>query len=545
VQEGDILVRPRNGLAPSEDPAPSARPAPRDARQYGDWLDAGLGRSHHPPAPDRAARHRRESRRLRRSVHHHRTDPPRLGRRRARTLARRPQVILAAIAAVVAAFATAVLTTAGAAPSSPFQVVGGSIRPATGTPMPPSGTHASLWSNHSSATTTLDGSGRVVLGAIGDYCQGWPTARVVVDGQPVGDTTIVSHTHYGSYPVGAPVGPGRHVVTISLINDLYIPPCDRNIHIGFAWLESAASALSPAPTSAGTLSPVPSPAPTSAGTLIPPPSPTPNSPKPVTGRPGPDNTGVPAGTKLTVHEGDLTIAKDGTVIDGLDIHGYLKIQASNVTVRRSIIRGGYAPGPTIMALVAAYGDHRNFTIEDSTLLAAHPSAYLDGLKGRNFTALRLDISNVVDTSLVFGDNVTIADSWLHGNTYYNPFPLTPDHQTHNDNLQIEGGTNIVVRHNVMEGAHNAAIMVTQNYSRTSNVLVDGNWLSLGGCTVNLSEKGKGPILDFRLQNNRFGPSLGLGGIKDCAVIAPPTSPVTLHNDVYDATGEPVVVRRGV
>lgn len=423
--------------------------------------------------------------------------------------------VLAGTAALAAAAGAVALHTAGAATASPFTVVGGSIRTATGTPTPPSGTHASLWGSRSTASTTLDGSGRVVLGAIGDYCEGWPTVRVTVDGAAVGDTTIVDASRYGNYPVGRPVGAGRHAVVVSFVNDHMTAACDRNVHVGFAAMESTGA---PAPT-----------------------APAPSTPAPTTGRPGPGSTGVPAGTRLTVHEGDLTVTTDGTVIDALDIHGYLKIRADNVTVRRSVVRGGVATGPGFSQLVSAFpGDQVNFVIEDSTLVAAHPSAYMDGLKGSNFTARRLDISNVVDTSLVFGDDVTIEDSWLHGNTHFAPFPPAPDNRTHDDSLQIEGGTNILVRHNVFEGAYNSAMMLTQNHSRTSNVRVTGNWLSGGGCTVNLSEKGKGPFLGIQFSDNRFGTSR----LADCPIIAPPTSPVTLHDDVWDATGQPITVRRG-
>jgi hypothetical protein len=500
VQEGDILVGPRNRLSPAEHRRLSAR----SSASHNQWPDTRPGEW---PA-DTTGRH-----------HSGRQWAGSQGRARSprRPLFRRLYVVIASgLAALLAALAVVALREAGAASASPFVVVDGSIQPATGIPTPPSGTHAALWKNTSSATTTLDGSGRVVLGAIADYCQGWPTVRVVVDGQRVGDTTIVSTTYYGSYPVGVAVGAGTHKVTISFINDLYLTTCDRNVYVGFAQMETPSATTSPAPS----------------------------APAAPTGRPGPDNTGVPDGTSLTVHEGDLTITQDGTVIDSLDIRGYLKIQANNVIVRRSIIRGGYAPGPTAMSLVSAYGSHVNFIIEDSTLLAAHPSGYQDGLKGRNFTARRLDISNVVDTVQTFGDNVTLTDSWLHGTTYYTPFPAVWDNQTHNDTLQIEGGTNIVVRGNRMEGAHNAAIMVTQNYSRTSNVQVDRNWLSGGGCTVNLSEKGKGPILGFYLRNNFFGPSFGLGNLDQCAVIAPPTSQVIMENNVYESTGVPVVLQRG-
>ncbi|MEU8153277.1 carbohydrate-binding domain-containing protein [Micromonospora sp. NPDC048986] len=132
-------------------------------------------------------------------------------------------------------------STASAAEPSPFTVVEGAIRTATGTPVPASGTHASLWGNSSYASTSISGSGRVLIGAIGDNCQGWPTVRVTVDGVNVGQTTIVSATSYGTYPVGTAVGGGQHTVRIQFVNDFRADSCDRNVHVGYARMETAGS----------------------------------------------------------------------------------------------------------------------------------------------------------------------------------------------------------------------------------------------------------------------------------------------------------------
>ena len=95
---------------------------------------------------------------------------------------------------------------------------------------------------------TLAGSGRVVLGAIGDDCKGWPTVSVRVDGVVVGSTTIVDATRYGAYPVGRAVAAGTHAVTISFVNDYRDATCDRNVHVGFARMETAGGPSTPAPT---------------------------------------------------------------------------------------------------------------------------------------------------------------------------------------------------------------------------------------------------------------------------------------------------------
>jgi Ca-dependent carbohydrate-binding module xylan-binding len=480
------------------------------------------------------------------------------GRRR---IAARPVVI-----GVLLVAAASVLTQTGvrlsfggdkasASTSTQFTVVNGTIRKASGTPMPASGTQASLWANSSTATTTVDGSGRVVFGAIGDNCTGWPIVEVKADGKVIGSTTVSDAKNYGAYPVGDALGTGRHTVTFRLSNDAYSPPkCDRNVHLAYAQMEFDSAANPPGPITTivpttpapiPTMKPVPTAQPTTPAPSKPAPTGTTTAPAPAPapagGQPGPGNTGVPAGTKLTVHEGDLTVSTAGTVIDGLDIHGYLKIRANNVTVRRSVIRGGVANGPNFSQLVSAFpGDQKGFVIEDSTLVASNPSGWMDGLKGSNFTARRLDISRVVDTTLIFGDDVTVENSWYHNNEHVSPWPSAPDNMTHDDSLQIEGGNNIVIRNNTFEGANNTAMMITQNVARTTNVQVTGNWLSGGGCTINLSEKGKGPIGPFRLSGNKFG-SQRLAG---CAVIAPPTSDITLSGDVWAATGQLVTIKKG-
>jgi hypothetical protein len=448
--------------------------------------------------------------------------PPLAGRSRRRRL--RGALIGAAVIAV------ATLTVmpgppAAAAGRSPFTVVNGTVGTATGTPVPASGTQASLWSNRSSAATTITGGGRVEIGAIGDYCRGWPLVRVSADGTVLGDVSIVDARRYGSYPVGTPLRSGRHRITVTLLNDLSGGGCDRNVHLGSARIGAAAAtppttAFPPTPTPSAPAASARQPVVTAAGSVA-----------------GPANTGVPDGTALTVHNGDLTVTTAGAVIDAMDIRGFLKIEANDVTVKRSIIRGR-DPGTVNMALVSAFSGSRNVTITDSTLRPGVRSANLDGLKGRGFTATRLDVSGTVDAALVFGDDVTIQDSWFHDTAYFSPYRGQPDNQTHNDAVQIEGGNHIRVTGNTLEGAHNSAVMITQNYARTTDLMISGNRLSGGGCTVNLSDKNKGPM-QVTLQDNRFGPSR-----LDCAVVSPGTTKPSMTNNTFLATGAPVSLSRG-
>src|SRR6478609_6434371 len=60
-------------------------------------------------------------------------------------------------------------------------------------------------------------------------------------------------------------------------------------------------------------------------------------------RPSAATTGVPAGTVLKPFNSagaDLVITQDGTVLDGLEIYGDIKVRAKNGTIRNSRLHGG-------------------------------------------------------------------------------------------------------------------------------------------------------------------------------------------------------------
>ncbi|MDP9814786.1 alginate lyase family protein [Spirilliplanes yamanashiensis] len=124
----------------------------------------------------------------------------------------------------------------------PFTLESAASQPATGTPVPPSGRHAALVRNTSVATTTVEGSGRVVIGATGSHCEGWPKLRVTVDGTVLGTVSVEHPTQYGAHTVGPAVGPGRHTVRIAFVNDHMTKTCDRNAFVASAQLEYPPSA---------------------------------------------------------------------------------------------------------------------------------------------------------------------------------------------------------------------------------------------------------------------------------------------------------------
>lgn len=257
-------------------------------------------------------------------------------------------------------------------------------------------------------------------------------------------------------------------------------------------------------------------------------------------RPDAGNTGVPAGTVLRRHEGNLTVTTAGAVIDAVDIHGFLIIKAPDVTVRRSVVRGAPITSGAGLVTVTAAGA-TNFLLEDSELVAAHPSPWLDGIKGGNFTMRRVEVRGTTDNVGIHLPNVLIESSWLHASTWWASSPTHNGGESHNDAVQVHGGSNIRIVGSRLEEANNAAVMMTQDYSRTYDVTIAKNWLNHGGCTINIADKGKTGMTGITASGNRFGRDTRN---VDCAIIRSSLVQLNATGNVWDDTGAAVRIRNG-
>ncbi len=188
-------------------------------------------------------------------------------------------------------------------------------------------------------------------------------------------------------------------------------------------------------------------------------------------------TGVPAGTVLEPSDG-ITVTEDGTVIDRLDVSGRIAIRANNVTIKRSRISGG------VPYQVRVYDGFTGTVVEDSELIGTSNGCSA-GISMSDYTARRVDVHGCKD-GLKVGSNVTIVDSWIHDQRKFEG--------THNDGIQCVGGRNIVIRGNRIEGPFRqstSATLFQTNIGPVDNVLVENNYLSGGGFTVYLTDKGNG------------------------------------------------------
>ena len=257
--------------------------------------------------------------------------------------------------------------------------------------------------------------------------------------------------------------------------------------------------------------------------------------------PGDANTGVPAGARLTVHDGNLTITTPGTVIDGLDIRGIVRVKAANVVIRNSIIRGSATPMTAPMSLVQSdAGPGTNLLIEDSEIYAQAPSRFVDGIVGMGFTLRRVDIHTVIDQVKIIGDNVTVDSSYLHGNLFY-PADGT-NIESHDDNVQVAVGSNIKILNSTLSGTTNSAVMITQDRGSVVGFTFRANSADNGACTINVAEKAYGPPPGLSITDNRFG----TGQLHArCAILMPDTTKAaaTVTGNTF-TDGTTVTVSRG-
>ncbi|GGC05475.1 hypothetical protein [Cellulomonas carbonis] len=244
-------------------------------------------------------------------------------------------------------------------------------------------------------------------------------------------------------------------------------------------------------------------------------------------RPGPHNTGVPAGTVLRP-SGTLRVTQPGAVIDGLDIEGCLVIDADDVTVRNTRIR---CTSTTRNRAVVMDGKHKGFLLEDVEIDGGGSTEI--GIDVTDAVIRRVDVHHVND-GIRMGANLVIEDSWIHH--------MTRRGSLHPDAIQGISAKNIVIRNNTLDPRNpdtgdlaNAAIMLgSETGTKTSeNVLIEGNFMSGGNYTLNVS--GSITATGFVIRQNRFG-----GGARYGAIITRQSVPAEPDN-VVDATGTRVRV----
>jgi hypothetical protein len=260
---------------------------------------------------------------------------------------------------------------------------------------------------------------------------------------------------------------------------------------------------------------------------------------PGNGNPGSGDTGVPANKKLRVHRGDLVIRTPGQVVDGLEVHGRISVEAPNVTIRNT--RVIVPTGSENFGISNNNDNGHGMLVSNVEVLAANAAPGVNGVVGHDFTLQSSEIHRVTDQVHITGSNVTVRDNWFHDNYHFESDPYQGGGASHDDSIQIIGGGNITIAGNRFTGAYNAGVQITQSISDVNGVTIRDNLLGGGGCTVNIAEKGRGPVRGLVIRDNRF---LSDQRVDGCAIIHPSSTKVSHSGNVWDDSGRQVALSRG-
>ncbi|MDC0678201.1 right-handed parallel beta-helix repeat-containing protein [Sorangium atrum] len=246
---------------------------------------------------------------------------------------------------------------------------------------------------------------------------------------------------------------------------------------------------------------------------------------PLPAYPDADCTGVPAGTSLTVMEGDLNITDANTVIDGKDIRGCVSVNAPGVVIRNSRVS---CPSFVVVSSFGGAYTGTGLLIEDSEIDCQGTSG--TAVADTNFTVRRVDIHGCENGFDLDGD-VLIEDSFVHD--------LYQSAEAHTDGAQITHvGHDVTLRHNTIYANDGTSAIISPDVSAgvLSNVIIEKNLMAGGAYTLYCQQNGQGT--NCRVVDNHFStlfyPTVGAyGPWTDCEDEA------EVRGNVYHETGEPL------
>lgn len=224
-------------------------------------------------------------------------------------------------------------------------------------------------------------------------------------------------------------------------------------------------------------------------------------------------TGVPAGTSLTVHNGDLYVTTNGAVVDSREVNGCIYVQANNVTIKRTRVNGWCWSG----AISTGYGEYTGTLIEDvevngTAKAGDHDVAGVALIGVNNYTARRVNVHHG-GRGFNVGSNVTIEHSYIHD--------MFGAGDSHNSGIGSNSGLNITIRHNNIScdigepgnissggGCSGALVMYADTFGdqigAIGNLLIEQNMFNAGAgsyCLLIYNTRTNGP---YTVRNNLFG-----------------------------------------
>ena len=249
------------------------------------------------------------------------------------------------------------------------------------------------------------------------------------------------------------------------------------------------------------------------------------SPPPPGGFPDATTTGVPAGTVLTVVNGDITVDTPGMVIDGKDIRGCVLVRVPGVVIKNSRVSCPNASN-AVSSFDGVY-DGTPLTIQDTEVTC------LDGpgtaIGDTHIRALRLDVHGC-ENGFDLDMNIDVEDSYVHdlyntATNHLDDIQFGIGHCPCTGGTYIPGALDVTIRHNTLysrglDHTDGTSAIISNRSGADTNILIDNNLMAGGAYTLYCEQDGTTGV-NYRVTNNHFStvfhPTVGFYGIStDCS-----------------------------
>lgn len=227
--------------------------------------------------------------------------------------------------------------------------------------------------------------------------------------------------------------------------------------------------------------------------------------------------------QMANYAGSITTWQTGDPpIDRLIITGYVQRGNTNgMTIQDSKILVGADPSPGSVGnwpAVRCWGTGTNTLIQFCEIAPSNPGARVYGIHGWDFHAYRCHIHDCVDSFVTSGQNTLIEGCYIEKARWYAVDPNQTD-GTHNDEDQLQGGSNHIKRGNFYDaGVHTVAsrtsdpngyganfgILGTQDTGLQLGAVIDANWFTGTPYShIQLGDSGDGAWPSLAITGNRF------------------------------------------
>ena len=230
----------------------------------------------------------------------------------------------------------------------------------------------------------------------------------------------------------------------------------------------------------------------------------------------------------------MTISTAGTVVDGRDITGSVTVNAPNVTIRNSRVRGN------AFQLVAS--NSTGLVVQDSELInrpvAGQPNCH-NAIGFGNYTARRVESTGCENGADMSDGNAVLQDSYIHDLDLVGPSWVFGTAGPHTDGVQLVTGGNVrIVHNNISLGGPGGTSGVIAHLA-ADDVRIEDNRIDGRGASYALYAPRTAKTA-WHVNRNRM--LRGVGGYTAC--VKPGNTVTEFAGNVDDGTGAAITPDNG-